>query len=106
MSTTAVIRLFVASRVADEEDAHPGVSLLASSLKKERERAKAREGEKERGIENGPRDALARETERERGSETCALTHVRTQERWKRSSIYGHLCQSPVVAIYRQCSRW
>lgn len=26
--------------------------------------------------------------------------------RWKQNTIYGHLCQSLVVAIYRQCSRW
>ena len=31
---------------------------------------------------------------------------ARAYGRWKRGTIYGHLCQSPLVAIYRQCSRW
>lgn len=33
-------------------------------------------------------------------------TRTRAYGWWKQNALYGHLCQSLLVAIYRQCSRW
>lgn len=60
-------------------------------------------GEKEK--DHGEGGEIEKEREMTRKKER-GRKRERRYGRWKRNTIYGHLCQSLVVAIYRQCSRW